>query len=861
MHTDCALSKFYWLKKSFLLFALSLSSTSALSQTAVSNETATLNQTAAGNKLEVIEVTAQKRTENLQEVPVAVTALTGQMLAEKASFDLFDVERSVPTLSAFQSQTATNSAFAIRGVGTSSQNFGFESSVGLYVDGVYRARQNSVINDLVDLESVQILRGPQGSLFGKNTPSGAVVINTIKPDFDGSGFLQLTGGNFNTLNLSGAKSITVIDDILAFRISGFSSQRDGWVDDLSHPGKPLNNRDRSGVRLQALYQPAEKLSVRVIADYAELDERCCAALTWQDNLEANEIAGKFGTDAILTSPLLNGTVFTQQQFYDFTTALSTPPRSKMQDRGLSAEIDWALSNTLSLVSLTALRYFDSSDQSDTDFADVELLSTTNDASQQAFTQELRLHYNTDDLTAIVGAFYFHQGLDLDFTNHIGEDFPVFFAASTAQLAPLTQGLDTLSALSGGLIAPTAAATPGATQFPHSADQTQDSYALFAQTDWQFAPHFTLTTGLRWTTEDKELTGNFQETGPGFNGLPPPPDPLAAGAALASIGAALSSGQMPDSASLAAIAPFQQPGWGFYFLNTASVLPRPPLNESLSENNLSGTVKLSYQPNDNQLIYASWANGYKSGGINTDRISSAFDPVFRAETSTAWEVGIKQEVPQHNLRVNLAIHHTDIDDFQASTFTGTGFNLQNAGSIGTKGLELDVTWFPLASTQITFNYARLLARFDDFDNGSCWVAYTWHTGVDDPGRQHPDDPFCSRAGDRIGFEPESRYTLGLEHYLDIGSLPTTVRVDYMYTGDLFMDDTNDPYKHVGSFELVNASWLWELPQWDSQVIVWSKNVFDTRYVAKNGFDVPVQTGKIMAYPGMPRTFGITLRKQF
>ncbi|MEC7470143.1 MAG: TonB-dependent receptor plug domain-containing protein, partial [Pseudomonadota bacterium] len=238
-------------------------------------------------QLEVIEVSAQKRPQNLQDVPVAVTALSGNVLAEKAAFDIFDIERTVPTLSAFQSQSATNSAFAIRGIGTSSQNFGFESSVGLYVDGVYRARQNSVINDLVDISSVEILRGPQGSLFGKNTPSGAVVMQTQAPDFDNSGFFQLSAGNFNLLNISGASSFTAKEDVLAFRVSGFSSQRDGWVDDVNHPDAELNNRDRSGIRLQALFTPNDDVSVRFIADYAELDERCCAALTWQDNTQAN----------------------------------------------------------------------------------------------------------------------------------------------------------------------------------------------------------------------------------------------------------------------------------------------------------------------------------------------------------------------------------------------------------------------------------------------------------------------------------------------------------------------------------------------------------------------------------------------
>lgn len=815
--------------------------------------------------LEVIEVTAQKRTQNLQDVPVAVTALSGEILAEKASFDIFDIERSIPTLSAFQSQSATNSAFAIRGIGTSSQNFGFESSVGLYVDDVYRARQNSVINDLVDIESVQVLRGPQGSLFGKNTPSGAVLINTVSPDFDGQGFFQVSAGNYDMLNISGAKSFTLIDDVLAVRASGFTSRRDGWVTDQSHPSSPLNNRNRSGFRLRALYTPADSVTVNIIADYAELDERCCAALTWQDNLQANDIAGKFGTDSLITSPLIGGTVFTRAQYFNFTTALSTSPRSTMQDRGLSAKIDWQLNESASVVAISSLRQFDSFDYIDSDFSDGELLSTVNDSAQRAVTQEIQFHYDTPALSAIAGVFYFHQRLDLDFNNIIGSDFPTFFASSASELQPLIEGINTLSALSGGMIAPVASATPGGTEFPHSADQEQDSYAVFAQSAWTFLPEWTLTTGIRWTSEDKALSGQYREVGPGIDGLPTDPqdipNPYAAIPALNDIATALVTMQMPSAASLAAIAPFQSPGWGFYFLNTASVLPRPDTQDALSEDNVSGTVKLSYQPNKQQLIYVSWANGFKSGGINTDRIAPQFDPVFKAETSRSWELGIKQDLPAHNLRINLALHKTDINDFQASTFTGTGFNLQNAGSIATKGLELDLVWLPIASTQITFNFARTLATFDDFDNGTCWVGYTWHTGIDDPGRQNPGDPYCSRAGDRIGFEPETRYTLGLEHFVDVLGLPTTIRVDYMYTGDLFLDDTNDPYKHHDSFDLVNASWMWELPEWNSQLIAWSKNLFDTEYVAKSGFDVPVQAGKIMAYPGMPRTYGVTLRVHF
>ena len=130
-------------------------------------------------RLETITVTAQKRAQNLQEVPVSVTAFTGDEMAEAVIKDMYDLQTNVPGLGAFQSQSATNSSFSIRGVGTSSQNFGLESSVGLYVDGVYRARQNSMINNLVDVAAVEVLRGPQGTLFGKNTPSGAILENFV----------------------------------------------------------------------------------------------------------------------------------------------------------------------------------------------------------------------------------------------------------------------------------------------------------------------------------------------------------------------------------------------------------------------------------------------------------------------------------------------------------------------------------------------------------------------------------------------------------------------------------------------------------------------------------------------------------
>lgn len=815
--------------------------------------------------LERILVQAQKTTQNLQDVPVAVTALSGKDVVQTASRDIFDLQNYVPAFAAFQSQSVTNSGFSIRGIGTSAQNFGFESSVGLYVDGVYRSRQNALVNDLIDVESVEILRGPQGTLFGKNTAAGAMTVTSVAPSHeDRNGFAEVIVGNDDLVRLSAASSFSLIDDTLALRLSGFSAKSDGFIEDEAS-GQTLNNRDRSAFKAQLLYTPNNAVSMRLIADYGELDERCCGALTYQSNIQANEIEGKFGTDALLSLPPFNATIYNRSQFYDFKTSLSQAPLSRMEDKGLSLQVDIAINSDWDLVSISAFRAFDSLDTVDTDFSNADLLTATNDARQQSISQELRLHYDSDNVRAILGAYYFSQNLDLTFDTTTQSDFDAFFNAAAADILPLANGINQLSALSGGLIAPAAAPAPADTEFKHNAYQQQDSIAVFAQADWILTETLSLTTGLRFTHEEKSIEGQYFEQGPGINGLPQDqaqwPNVPAAIAGLESIGVALLNGASPTAEALMAIAPFQQTGWGYFFLGSSAVLPRSDLSEDLEDEQLTGTLKLSYSPDENTLTYASVATGFKAGGTNTDRILPSLDPLFDAEKSRSAEVGIKRDFPEYRLRINAAAHYTRITDFQATTFTGSGFNLQNAGDIVVKGLEIEGTWLVTDNTEVHINAARTLANFDEFDKGTCWVAYTWHTGIDDPGRQQPSDPFCSRGGDRVGFEPENTLAVMVNHHFSIKQYPLTASLDYQYVGNVFLDDANDPYKYADSYRLFNARISMAIPQWDSEIIAWSRNLFDEQYVARSGFDVPVQTGKIMAYPGTPRSVGVTFRKRF
>ena len=262
---------------------------------------------------EIIVTTKSRGAVNVMDVPTAITAVTGLQLEKSGIFDMVALQENVPGLSVGRSQTATTSNFSIRGVGSTSNNFGVESSVGLYVDGVYRSRQSSLINELVDVEAVEVLRGPQGTLFGKNTASGAVNIRTVAPSTDSTdGFIDLTAGDYNLQRYSGAVNIPLTDQ-LAFRATVFGSQRDGivqednfrnFISDQSGPIKDVyNDRDRFGLRLQLGYDNGDDFNMRVIVDHAEIDEVCCVGTTRVDSIfSRGGLAAGFalnGPDAIL----------------------------------------------------------------------------------------------------------------------------------------------------------------------------------------------------------------------------------------------------------------------------------------------------------------------------------------------------------------------------------------------------------------------------------------------------------------------------------------------------------------------------------------------------------------------------------
>lgn len=839
-----------------------------------------------GAIFEEIVVTAQKRAQDIMEVPVAVSAVTGEQIEEAGIKDVFDLQQNVAGLIIGQSQTATTTNFSIRGIGSTANNFGVESSVGLYVDGVYRSRQSSMINDLVDVEAVEVLRGPQGTLFGKNTPAGAIQIRTVAPSSERDAFVDVTAGDRGFVRVSAAANIPVNDN-LAFRGTLFSSQRDGYVDDLNLGNDLYNDRNRFGGRLQMMYEPSDTFNLRVIADYAEIDEVCCVATSNTDGLVSRlnfmdpgsdaallQFGGTIFTDFLYPPPVVTflnslvppgsgGGVVTGVGFDDYLVAYNFAPESKNDDSGLSVEFNKDFGDAVTLTSITAYRAFNTDDLIDGDFTNVDLFARTNVADQSSISQEFRLAGEFGSGSNYVfGAYYFAQEID-QVTATIGTPLLEAYLNNLPDIADVVAGVDGVAALAG------APYQPAGTPFlpgPLSQDvitQTHDGWAVFGQVDFAFSDDWILTLGGRYTDESKDIEAAYTQN---TAALVPPPDFAGIGLELCILTACdpgvpvFDPARLADPAVFATYASFFADGWGAYALPPIS--PRPDLDDSLSDDQFTGNVKLTWFPSDATMLYATYATGFKSGGTNTERISPAFDPIFGPETSTSIELGFKGDIGP--VRIAAAIYDMAFDDFQAQTFTGTGFNLQNAGEIEVQGIEIEALWRPTDSFEAQVIYSHNEADYKSFENGTCWDAYEFHTGIPDPGLPPGLSALapevCDKTGNPVAYNPEDRLFVSLQQTLDLTSNSSMFfRLEFTSTSKQFTNGDLDPFTLQDDFEIVNARIGWNVDSWNSNFTLWGRNITDERYFV-GSFNAPLQL-RINSYPAQPASYGVTFRKNF
>ncbi|WGM45941.1 Vitamin B12 transporter BtuB [Brevundimonas sp. NIBR10] len=767
-----------------------------------------------------IVVTAQKREQSLQDVPIVITALSQETLSNAGVRDIKDLQILTPGLNVASTGGEASTTVRIRGVGTVGDNPGLESSVSVVIDGVYRPRNGVAMGDLGELQRIEVLKGPQGTLFGKNTSAGVINVLTAAPSFTFGGQAELTAGAYDALGASLSLTGPLIADRLAGRLYVATRERDGFYSVSTGAGPRTETKDASQdfytVRGQLLFTPTDTLDVRIIADYTRRDEFCCAGV---------QIISS-GTAALIDALAPDSGVARPAAPFDRRAWLNRDTIQNIEDKGVSAEINWQtpwLGDAV-LTSITATRSWFSNGSADLDYSSADIWQRpygSYSAGFDQFSQELRLAGATDRLEWQIGAFYADEDLASQTPVIFGAAYETYFGLLlSAGAAP---GL--VSVLTG-LPAGTSF-TPGSGQLDTFA-QTSRSVALFTNETLSVTDRLKLTMGLRWTQEKKSLDSHYTNL-PGNNGC---------GAAL---------GRLPAIAAIVGAAATPTVVGNLCLPWTDPAFTNLTTRQDRDEDQVTGTAKIGYDFTDTVMGYASYARGYKAGGFNLDRARSSIgvaqtDTSFAEETVDSYEVGLKSSLFDRSLSLNGAWFHQRFEGFQLNAFTGVSYIVSSIPEVTSEGLDLDALWFtPITGLSLQGGLTYADTRYGDF---------VPVTGVS------PRLP-----GARLSFAPEWSGSLSAnyERPLD-GGVTLRLSLAAKYSSEYNTGSDLAPQKMQEAFTVVNGriGLTGQDDRWTAEL--WAQNLFDEDYY-QVAFDAPLQSGGFNAFLGAPRTWGVTVRNRF
>ncbi len=853
---------------------------------------------------DVITVTAQKREQTLQEVPIAVSVVQAETIQNAQIIDALDLQSVVPALRVSQLERSSNTTFIIRGQGNGANNPGIEPSVAVYIDGVFRPRAGSVLSDLMGIERVEVLRGPQSTLFGKNATAGVVSIITESPSFEWGGTGEVTFGNFGATILKG--SVTgPLNENVAFSLSGSMNQRDGYYEN-SGPGGDFNDRDRYAIRGQLLMLPTDNLELRLIADYDEIDEQCCGTDRVTDGAAGPAIRGLLGGQ-------------TSQGDFAYRIATDLPNRNQIENSGISLQADWELNDNLTLSSITAFRQYDDFVDYEGDFTDLDILGENiRGLDVSTFTQEFRLTGDWNNRAFfLLGAFYSDEDMTV-------EDARIYGADSRAYVDILTGGALAMFEAPLGFAPGTFYAEGGGTRF--TAEQTDEQFQIFGQMDFNLTDRLVLTAGLAYfeTNKSVDFTNvirtnpfsdlNFVQLGLGSflqSAGVNPNDPTQVGAFAASQpaifnafvnasttfnsvalgnGGVLVNGVVVDPATGL---PLANPLLDFFQLGLQPLGALTPFPNSVEDGQTNDsdwpyTLRLAYDATDRTNVYVSYARGFKASSwnltpdtrpntadvaalraagelaadnalglptvVNTaEALGVAGNQRFaRPEITTTLEIGFKTRFSWGSL--DVALFDQTIEDFQSSIFQVAGFAVVNAGEQTSQGLEFDSTINPPAIPGLTFTLSGIWmnAEYDSYP-GAPVV-----TGSPEDLADGVANGVGDLSGEDVAGIPEFAGSFGVQYTRDFNGGEAFFRADYQYESEVKLLN-NLPDDITRSVNTINASFGVNLDN-GLEALLWARNLNEDEYYT-SGFPTTLQAGSFSAYPNQPRTYGITLRKQF
>lgn len=777
-----------------------------------------------------IIVTASKRSQTLQDTPIAVSVTSAADIQNSAIRDLIDLQSAVPSLRVSQLQSSANTNFIIRGFGNGANNAGIEPSVGVFIDGVYRSRSAAQIGDLPNLERVEVLRGPQSTLFGKNASAGVISIVTQKPQYEFGGSAEVSYGNYDAITAKA--SITgPISDTIAFSLAGNFNRRDGYAKDLNLD-TDVNDRNRWGVRGQLLFEPTDALSIRLIGDYDKIDENCCIA--------GNVIAGP--TIAI-TNALVGGPSVDANKPFSYNVYNNFLSSNEIENYGGSAQIDYDLGN-LALTSITAYRKVQADTNQDSDFTSADLIGEKSDkVGIDTFTQEIRLTSDFDGpVNFLLGGYYFHEKVNQTSAIKFGDDFRPYAgglinpAAVLGSANPVAAGNAVVANVEQQI--GTALGNPAmfAGQFFRSGTGLDEEYRLkntawsiFGTVDFELTERLTLSAGANYTQDRKRFVTDVRSS-----------DVFS---------------RLPLTGPLAALKPLQ-------FLPPFLNLPNSVEPGKTKDSDLAWSVRAAYEATDTVNLYATYATGFKASSVNLSRdsrpLASDLPAIVAAglatpnltsgsrfaapEESEVYEVGLKANWSVAAL--NLAVFKQSIKGFQSNIFTGTGFALANAGKQSTFGIEFDGSVRPVEGLNLTLAVTYLDPKYDSFVN--------------------------SAFGDISGSTPAGIPALtmaagGTYTHEFAGGTRAIFHVDYHYESPVQIVEglTGFPASVAQNLKRevnqLNASFTVALTN-GFELGVWGRNLTNAQYLT-TVFPAVAQSGSVSGYPNQPRTYGVTGRFKF
>lgn len=722
----------------------------------------------------VIVVTARKTEETLFETPVAVSVVSGEFLEQTGFVEVADIVRFVPGFDLTPLNTTRATGSKIRGISTFSFSDGFESSVATVIDGVVLGREAQGFFDFVDVESIEVIKGPQGTLFGKNASAGVVNIRTKAPEFDFGGKADISYGSFDEIKIRGTVTGPLVEDKLAARISGTYNTRDGFYDNPIPGEADLNDKEQLSLRAKLLFQPNDELKITLAGDYVTEENHCC--------LPTYRVAG--APTAGVTFAQNPGAVQLQDALAEFGIIAGPGNRSvpvfdenilqESEAYGLALTVEQELGD-LNLTSISAWRHWEIDEFNEADGVSNSNINNRNGtvSSTEQFSQELRLDGKlTDDISLVAGLFYFHQDLDAQgqVDIEIALPFPPFFNVRT------------------------------------NADRTveTDSFAVFGEATFDVTDKLSLILGGRYTNEKLQATYSRVAT------------------------------------PILATSPFG----AFFGADFTGA-------QTVKDENLSGRIIGRYIWSDSVMTYLSWSRGYKGPGIDVAESANIALitmpgglPVLPAEIPTLWEAGLRTNLFDDTLAVNVVLYHQDVQDVQGISTDQNGVtgNL-SIDKIRSKGIEADMILRPAALPGFTLSGSF---TFNDIEINE------FAARPDLVGIRYRDNPrfFYSVVGDY-------RTELGDSDYEGF------LRGEWTWQSSKVTNLERNPTAFVDSYGLLNLRVGVNGPDNRYGITFSVENVFDKDYehfIFGSTFNALDGT-TLSQFLGEERTWNITLRSEF